>query len=631
MERQAPLEPALIEMSFDGASTTADPTLVFEQQTHALVIHEVQLVRRPASVRVPDPSGPPEFVAIGQESRPARGLLPGVALEGRVLADRGTSFVVHAGLLGSPPGDASAVIRTDPPMLRVTLQRGGARELVLDSTLTHAWSRAELEVPEWAEGEECVLRVESTGDQPVVASEVVQVGLPRRSERPDTVLLITSDTHRADFVGFSRDDRGATTPTLDALAARGTVFHDAISSTSITNPSHASIFTGLPVRDTGVVGNVVLLSERARTLAESFRDAGYRTLAAVSARHLTPWWSGLGQGFEVVEAPSNGMTRDGALTAQVARDLLGDVGADEDVFLWLHLFDVHAPYRPREGISERYYSGDPYSEKLAAIDPRAQARWDRKIRDAEYLIALYKGEVSYVDRLISDLLSDVPRLDRGLIAFTADHGEALGELGLYWKHTGLYPNTLRVPLLLAGPGVPVGRAVTSPVQNTALTRTLHDLALGEEGEGPFQGRTLVDEDVLDGTLEEPRYAVGPNALSAGAFAGRWYLLLHLKKKGWGNPPGQPAHSVELYDLSDDPDALVNVAAQHPDVLRQLRSGLVRWLASADPSSSLAGGAPTGAAATADVAALGYATGESSAIEDRLMDPDCDCPRCAAHR
>lgn len=624
MERQAPIEPVLIEMSFTDMSDSKEVTLFFEQLTHDMRLHEVQLVRRPVSATVPDPTGPVEYVVLGDESRPARGLLPGVCLEGPVLAEEGTRFVVYAGLTSpAPEGSTSSVA--------LTLEATGRPSTRTVVPLGVGWSKVEI-APLAGSGQgDCLLRIESEGGHPVVVTPPVQVGLERREERPETVLLITSDTHRADFVGFSKESRGALTPMLDSLAARGTIFHDAISSTSITNPSHASIFTGLSVRDTGVVGNVVTLSDRAETLAESFQAAGYRTVAAVSARHLVPWRSGLGQGFEVVNAPGGRMTRDGQLTTDAARGMFQEVGEDEDVFIWLHLFDVHTPYQPHEGITEQYYTGDPFAEKLAAIDPRAQAKWDKRIRDAEYLIALYKGEVSYLDSLVGDLLADVPRLGQGLIAFTADHGEALGELGLYWKHTGLYPNTLRVPLFLVGPGVPVGQSVSNPVQNAAIARTLHGLALAGEGDGPFIGRSLLDEDILEGTLEEPRYVVGANALSAGAFAGRWYLLLHLRKKGWGNPPGQPEHSLELYDLDEDPDCLVNVAAEHPEVLRGLRRGLVRWLASADASTSLAGGAPTGAAATADVAALGYATGESSTIGDRLIDPDCNCPRCVSCR
>ena len=618
MERQAPLAPEVVEFALPSAGTSEALTILFNAMTHGTEIHSIRLSMRPEVATVPSPFEPPRMVQIGDRSRPSVGLLPGVSLVGVAVPRQGSRFLVHAASL-SGGAEVRLSLRDGSDVTEVSRTVGGL-----------GWTQLEVEAAPSAVGDECELRVEASGEGAVVVSALLHRGLPRWGERPSTVLLVTSDTHRADHVGFTGGDRGALTPALNALAARGTVFEDAISATSITNPSHASIFTGLPVRDTGVVGNVELLSERAVTLAETFQAAGYRTVAAVSARHLTPWRSGLGQGFEVFDSPSEGMTRDGKATVEAVRELLAGAEADEDVFVWLHLFDVHAPYQPREGITERYYSGDPFSEALTRMDPRAVAKWNRKVRDAEYIMALYKGEVTYLDGLLGELLEEEPRLDQGLLAFTSDHGEALGEIGLYWNHKGLYPSTLRVPLLLVGPGVPAGRTVRTPVENRALASTLHKLALGAE-ENPFQGRSLMDGEVLDGDLEEPRYVLGANALSAGAFADRWYLLLHLKKKGWGNPPGLPAHSVELYDLDQDPDALVDVSDEHPEALRRLRAGLVRWLVSADPSESLAGGAPTGSAVLEDVAALGYATEQASALDGRMIDPDCECPRCAPFR
>ena len=642
MERQAPLVPEVVEFALPAAGTSRELTLFFNAMTHGTRVHSVRLTRRPEAARVPSPFEPPLPVQVGSLSRPAVGLLPGVTLSGAVLPEAGSRFLVHVAI---PVGAAMAVDAEVPgpaggstgvgasgqaSVVELSLHAAGSVLSTLSVEVTEGWGALELPAPPAATGRECELRVETRGGGAVLVSTPLHRRRPRRAERPGTVLLITSDTHRADHVGFAGDDRGALTPTLNALAARGTVFEDAISSTSITNPSHASIFTGMPVRDTGVVGNVVLLSERAVTIAETFQDAGYRTLAAVSARHLTPWRCGLGQGFEAYDAPSDAMTRDGAATVAAARALLAEVGPDEDAFIWLHLFDVHAPYREQSGITEQYYTGDPYAEKLARMDPRAVARWNQKIRDAEYILALYKGEVTYLDGLIGELLREEPRLEQGLMAFTSDHGEALGELGIYWSHKGLYPSTLRVPLFLAGPGVPAGRRVQNPVENRSLARTLHGLALGAEG-NPFSGRSLLDVEVLEDVVEEPRYVLGPNALSAGAFAGPWYLLLHLKKKGWGNPPGLPAHSLELYDLGQDPGALVDVGEANPETLRRLRAGLVRWLADGDPADSLAGGAPTGGAVLQDVAALGYATEESSAVDGLLIDPDCECPRCVPFR
>ena len=385
-----------------------------------------------------------------------------------------------------------------------------------------------------------------------MVSALLHRGLPRWEERPSTVLLVTSDTHRADHVGFTGGDRGALTPALNALAARGTVFEDAISATSITNPSHASIFTGLPVRDTGVVGNVELLSERAVTLAETFQDAGYRTVAAVSARHLTPWRSGLGQGFEVFDSPSEGMTRGGKATVEAVRELLaGAEGPTRTSSSGCTSLTstrrisrgrgsrsgttraIRSRRRSRGWTRARWPSGTGRSVTPSTSWPSTRARsptW-----------TACSGSSSRRSRASTRASWPSPPTTGRLLGRSASTGTTRGSIR---ARSGCRCSS-------SVPGSRAGRTVRTPVENRALASTLHKLALGAE-ENPFQGRSLMDGEVLDGDLEEPRYVLGANALSAGAFADRWYLLLHLKKKGWGNPPGLPAHSVELYDLDRGP-------------------------------------------------------------------------------
>ncbi|MFT7678581.1 MAG: hypothetical protein ACI8QC_002574 [Planctomycetota bacterium] len=112
------------------------------------------------------------------------------------------------------------------------------------------------------------------------------LGLPElisRREKPKTVLLVTSDTHRADYLGASNSGVFVKTPDLDALAARGVLFEDCGSVTNVTNPSHIAMLTGTPVRDTGIVDNATPVSEQAETLAEAFSNRGYLTYASASA------------------------------------------------------------------------------------------------------------------------------------------------------------------------------------------------------------------------------------------------------------------------------------------------------------------------------------------------------------
>jgi arylsulfatase A-like enzyme len=144
------------------------------------------------------------------------------------------------------------------------------------------------------------------------------------------VLLVTSDTHRGELLGTTAGGL-VRTPALDALAARGVVFLDAMSTSNATNPSHAALMTGLHPRDTRVVTNRDPLARRAVTLAERFAAAGYRTAATYSAFHLDDATSGLGQGFDRYEGPgaptgldfdafegASSSVRDGALTVERA-------------------------------------------------------------------------------------------------------------------------------------------------------------------------------------------------------------------------------------------------------------------------------------------------------------------------
>lgn len=584
-------------------------------------IYSVELLRRPVSASIPRGDATARQVALKADSRPCRGLLPGMRLAGawdaRALPGE---FALEVDVASAPGTPESAVGRAH---VRVLGSEGVVAETA--SKLTDGWKTVSLDLgDDPGSGER---RVEITTD----AQRGALIGQPRvRDPRgsedpaPRTVVLITSDTHRADFVGYAPAGARVRTPTIDALAARGTRFDDATSVSSITNPSHASILTGKRMRDTGVLGNLVLLSDRAELVAERFRAAGFRTFASVSARHLMPSRSGFGQGFERFSGPSWVMARDGGEAVGDALSML-DAAEGDDVFLWLHLFDVHAPYRVHDELLTQYYEGDPYSEKLAALKPEMAAAWDRKIRDSQYILALYKNEVTYLDGLLDRFLSSSERVREGWLALTADHGESHGEQGIYWKHAAIYPSTVRVPLILAGPTIPAGQVIERPVENRDIAQTLLKLA-GEDDEA-FPGGDLLDSK----RAPEPHFTVAPNGTAGGIIADGWYLILHLKRGGWGNPVQPNYHAAELYDLANDPMCRRNVIGEHEDRASRLRSSLVAHLSAMPEGGYLVGEITEDAEAKADVAALGYATNAASKIDGALMDADCPCEECRRHR
>ncbi|MEM8711860.1 MAG: sulfatase-like hydrolase/transferase [Planctomycetota bacterium] len=318
-------------------------TLLVQGASAPLEIYSVEAVMLADSERLPAP-GTGAFVSVGSESRPSHGLLPGGELTSE-LPDFGGGRVT----VGFATPDTVPVAEGARASARLL---SGDRVVASASTaLTAGWTDVELAVGKESPTE---LRLSTTSERGVLCSTPLWRAPAKAA--PRTVLLVTSDTHRADHVGFAQEGAAASaqvrTPAMDALAARGLVFDNARSVSSTTNPSHASILTGLSPRDTGIHGNLSVLSERAETLAERFQRAGFRTFASTSARHLAPRRSGFGQGFERFAAPPLDLSQDGGISLDSALSMLQGAEGD-DVFLWLHFFDVHGPYRAHDGARSR--------------------------------------------------------------------------------------------------------------------------------------------------------------------------------------------------------------------------------------------------------------------------------------
>lgn len=280
----------------------------------------------------------------------------------------------------------------------------------------------------------------------------------RRSEAkkpPRAVVLITLDTVRADRLGAYGSTAGLT-PTLDRLAAEGVRFARCLTVAPITLPAHASILTGLDPIEHGVrLNGAFALDATVPTLATQLREQGYRTGAFVSAFVLDRRF-GLDEGFDVYDDQMIGggaaddlgpEERRGAETVARALEFVDRAG-EQPCFLWVHLFDAHAPYE----------APAPFATTVA--DP-------------------YAAEVAYVDdcvRRLLDGLEQRARLDEALVAVVADHGEGLGEHGERTHTLFLYDTTMHVPWILwSKRDLPRGRVVEPTVSTTAITPTLLEL------------------------------------------------------------------------------------------------------------------------------------------------------------
>ena len=335
------------------------------------------------------------------------------------------------------------------------------------------------------------------------------------SQRPN-VLFITLDTVRKQNLspyGYGRD----TSPNLGRLAERGAMFTSAFNPSSWTLPSHASMFTGLPVR-VHQADYFRPLSTVPRTLAEELTQAGYATAGFVGNCSYCGARTGLARGFAhyddlplqpLVPLKSSvllGATADVLLDWRMhdPRQTAEEVNAaflkwlrkprQRPFFAFLNYYDAHFPYSVPDARFDKKY--------CRVQDPAARRgylqSWIRSPHDwtpsdqaeIEYAIDTYDECVAYIDYQLGKLFADLDAwgvLKNTLIVITNDHGEHFGEHGAWLHGSTLYRQLIDAPLIVVWPGhVPPGTRVDEPVSLTDLASTILDL-LGIGDEAPLPG------------------------------------------------------------------------------------------------------------------------------------------------
>ncbi|GJM21582.1 MAG: hypothetical protein DHS20C15_14970 [Planctomycetota bacterium] len=599
----------------EGGAPFDELSFEFAGGHRVLGLVAVELIDRPPGSALPDAAGEPRLVDVANESRRAVGLTQSRPLSARFRVPTGGRLEVS--LAESVGVTASSVVQleirdpSDPEAPRIERRHepGGAP----------AWASEFFDLSRF-EGREVELSLELIGQDAATSSWAVgdAVVWAADTQRP-SVLLVTSDTHRADHLGAAGLGVDVNTPVLDALAARGATFDNCYSTTNVTNPSHIALLTGTHPRDTTILQNNQPLSSAALTLAKVFADAGYRTFAVQSAQHLAHDTSGLGSGFDRV-SQSGIVTRDAEDSIDVLEGWLDDSDG-QPRFVWLHLFDAHWPYEPPGRFDRAYYPAgrDPYdAEAYPDVSEHEPGHGLGKIRDMDFPRAQYRGEISYLDAQLERVFQR-PEFRDGIISFVADHGESLGEDNMYFSHAALSPRELHIPLLLAWPDAPGGQRVGALVSQIDLGRTLLDLA--QIDNESFPGRSLVDRLDDSSRRAEPHFAMAANGHAAAVRQGEMFLVMHLSTRT-GSIEGV-AHEIELYDLASDPASEHNIVEEHHDRAVQLRAGLVAWLKAAN-DMGWAGETIEDPALLQQLAELGYTQG---APERSGYWTDDDCEWC----
>jgi arylsulfatase A-like enzyme len=419
--------------------------------------------------------------------------------------------------------------------------------------------------------------------------------LPPASSGSPNVLVIVIDTLRADHLSLFGYPR-PTSPNIDQLAQQGVLFDAAISPSSWTLPSHASMLTGRYTYEHGadnvkpmsaVSDHLQTLNTRYPMLGEALEKHGYRTAGFSGNRVYFSRQVGLGRGFTHFEdytaadmfprtvlgrkiaalilqhdAVRNFLVRAGFRGlehVQLGDDFIRKRGdeinkaalqwIDRDrtrpFFAFLNYFDVHSPYGPGQSIGQKFSHGHGTD-----VDD-------------------YDDVVADADGYVGDLLHELDR--RGLsgntfVILTSDHGELLHEHGISGHRNALYFPLIHVPFIVRKPGsIPAGVRVDTPVTISALPATVMDL-LGCGDQTLFPGPSLVDlwrhpgarpdwpyplSELAQFPEELPNFPSRSGSMKSMVNA-EWHYIYHSK------------FGAQLYDLTKDPQE-ANDLARQPDV------------------------------------------------------------------
>lgn len=333
--------------------------------------------------------------------------------------------------------------------------------------------------------------------------------------RDCNILLIAIDPLRADALQSMGGIRNIA-PAVDGLAKEGFAFTNTIAASSWTLPSAMSLMTGVYPSHHGVINKELFgLSDneglipavRKETaplvtpLVETLRDHGYVTGGFAGGAALAPSY-GFSDGFNVYESP--GDFEDIATSSANALDFVKE-NKDKKFFVFLHGFDVHGQYMPKDGFDRRFVSA-AYNGALTGNTTEQKELREQGVRqdslfitpeDAMFLRAIYDEKVSGMDKRISDFLSAFNELDikrKTIIVFTSHHGDEFYEHGRIDHGMTLYDEVIRVPLIITIPGVTHGKKINQQVRNIDILPTVFDMVgvpLPTAESGSIDGVSLV--------------------------------------------------------------------------------------------------------------------------------------------
>ena len=427
---------------------------------------------------------------------------------------------------------------------------------------------------------------------PVLAGASLRAEAAPVGKRPN-LLLIFADQQHWRAVGFQ--DRFFQTPHLDKLAAGGTVFDQAFCNTPQCSPTRSSILTGLYPTETGVMGNIGAAGGevlKIKTVGARLKEAGYRT------GYFGKWHLGNDATGTAGWDESSLKINDAKATADAAAFIKGhDAAAGKPFALFVSINDPHDVYHFKPGAKdvsamgiklsrswrEETFENKPSVHKQFMTEDQGTKIWGRPQEIWEQYHDFYREKVRLYDACVGKVLAalnEAGQASNTVVIATSDHGDMDTNHKLIFKGPFMYEHMVRVPLIVrvpAGLGPAKPGRTKFPAMHTDLAPTMLDFA----GAAPIE---------CDGESLRPLVTSGGGETPKRDFAVSQYY----SKQRWVNPIRMIRtdryklnqyidHGAELYDLTNDPEELTNLAADpaRAKVRKELKAELDQWIRTHD--------------------------------------------------
>lgn len=429
------------------------------------------------------------------------------------------------------------------------------------------------------------------------------------------VLMFDIDTLRSDHLGCYGYGRN-TSPAIDSVAAEGVRFEDYYCPNAPCLPSRASLITGRYGIRNGVVGHGgtaadLRLQGESRHFTDDcsenglfmqFRRAGMHTVSfSTFAERHSAWWFNAGFN-ECFNVGGRGGESAEAVTPHVL-DWIERNGDRDNWFLHVHFWDPHTPYRAPESfgnpfadepLPDPWITEEVFSEHLMHVGPHGAneiAMWDDStspqfprhpgklgsMTDMKNMIDQYDCGVRYTDDNIAQILGLLKQ--KGLygedlaVIITSDHGENMGELGIYGEHATADEPTCHIPMIIKWPGAKKNFAAKGFHDNVDLLPTVQEL-LGTEIKGNYDydgvsyAKTLLEG--KDCARESVVLTQCCHVCQRSARFGD-YLYVRTIHGGYHLLPREM-----LFNLKEDPHQQHNLAEERPELCERGARIVLNW-------------------------------------------------------